>query len=112
MTCARLAIAMLLAMGLFAEKPAPVTKPPRVIKRVAPEYTDKARAAGIEGRVVLKANLDEKGRVSNIGVLKRLDDGLDQKAVECLQKWQFSPALRNGVPVPTRMHVEITFRRP
>jgi len=30
--------------------------------------------------------------------------------VECLQQWRFTPAMRNGEPVPEKASVEINFR--
>jgi outer membrane biosynthesis protein TonB len=36
--------------------------------------------------------------------------GLDEKAVECLEKWEFNPALKDGEPVAVRATVEINFR--
>jgi protein TonB len=47
---------------------------------------------------------------SEIKVVRGLGSGLDEKAVECLQQWRFTPAMRNGEPVPEKASVEINFR--
>ncbi len=52
------------------------------------------------------------GIPSNIKVVNGLGKGLDEKAVECFQKWRFSPAMRGGEPVPVRGQASITFRLP
>jgi periplasmic protein TonB len=50
--------------------------------------------------------------VTEIKVTRGLGKGLDEKAVECLRKWRFSPATRHGEPVPAKATVEIVFRLP
>jgi TPR repeat protein len=35
--------------------------------------------------------------------------GLDEKAIEAVQQWKFSPALKNGDPVPVEIAVEVEF---
>jgi TPR repeat protein len=36
--------------------------------------------------------------------------GLEQKAIECVQKWRFKPGLKNGSPVPVTVSIEVNFR--
>jgi protein TonB len=36
--------------------------------------------------------------------------GLDQKAIEAVQKWRFRPGLKDGQPVPTSAVMEVNFR--
>jgi len=45
-------------------------------------------------------------------VVKGLGKGLDEKAVECVQKWHFKPATHNSEPVSVKATVEINFRLP
>lgn len=54
--------------------------------------------------------VDNKGNVSRIDVVKPLDKGLDKSAVETVRTWKFKPGTRNGVPIPIKVMVEITFR--
>jgi periplasmic protein TonB len=92
--------------------PAPKGASPKLIKRVAPEYTPEALDAKLEGSVQLSATIGIDGVPSDIKVIKSLGKGLDEKAIECLKKWQFSPAIRNGEPVPVASQVEIEFKLP
>lgn len=52
----------------------------RVVK-----YTDEAEQLGIEGQVTLRIELDEKGGVHSVKVLKGLGHGLDQRVVDAFK---------------------------
>jgi TonB family protein len=83
---------------------------PKMIKEVAPEYSEEARAAGLEGTVVLSVVIDEEGVPQNVEVKKELGLGLDEKAIEAVQQWRFEPAMRDGKPVRVAAQVEVNFR--
>jgi periplasmic protein TonB len=85
---------------------------PKVIQRVAPEYTPEALDAKLEGSVHLSAMIGTDGVPSDIKVTKSLGKGLDEKAIECFKKWRFSPAIRNGEPTPMSSEVAIIFKLP
>jgi protein TonB len=85
---------------------------PKVIQRVAPEYTPEALDAKLEGSVHLSAMIGTDGVPSDIKVTKSLGKGLDEKAIECFKKWRFSPAIRNGEPTPVSSEVAIIFKLP
>jgi protein TonB len=36
--------------------------------------------------------------------------GLDEAALDCVTRWRFNPALKNGQPVATIAHVPVSFR--
>jgi TonB family protein len=74
------------------------------------EYTDEARKAKLQGSCTLEFAVGEDGLARDIHVTRALGDGLDEKAVEALQRWRFEPATKDGKPVPTRTSVEMTFR--
>lgn len=77
-----------------------------------PEYTREAREAKLEGAVILSAVIGADGVPASIAVVRGLGMGLDEKAVECLGKWCFQPATRDGKPVPMEVRFEIDFRLP
>jgi len=83
---------------------------PKIVKKVEPEYTKEAAKKKIEGVVVLNTTIGVDGVPADIKVEKTLDHGLDRKAIECLRKWRFSPALRDQGPIPTTVRVEMNFR--
>jgi TonB family protein len=85
---------------------------PMVIEKTEPEYTKEALDAKLEGFVALSITVSVDGVASDIQIVKGLGFGLDEKAVECLKKWRFSPATRNGEPIPAKAQVEIRFKLP
>jgi TonB family protein len=81
-----------------------------ILYKVDPEYTDEARSAKFEGTIVLSVAIDEGGYPTNIKVVRGLGLGLDEKAVECLQKWIFFPAMKDGTPMQSTAMLELNFR--
>ena len=90
-------------------KVAQVQTPPKVVSKVEPNYTDDARDAKIQGPVVLSLIVDRQGRAQNIRVTKSLDKGLDQQAMDAIEKWHFSPGIKNGKPVRVAATIEVNF---
>jgi periplasmic protein TonB len=82
----------------------------KIIRKVDPEYTKEALDAKLQGVVVLSFVVAVDGIPSEITVVRGLGSGLDEKAVECLQQWRFTPATRNGEPVPEKVSLEMIFR--
>ena len=70
-------------------------------------HADIARAAKIEGIVILEATIDERGVVTDARVLRSVPT-LDQAALTALKQWRYTPTLLNGVPV--RVLMTVTFR--
>jgi TonB family protein len=92
------------SVGGDVSAPIPIYKP-------EPAYSEEARKAKYEGTVLLRIVVDAQGNVNrDVRVVKPLGLGLDEKAVQAVQTWKFKPAMRNGVPVPVRVGVEVIFR--
>jgi TonB family protein len=84
--------------------------PPRVTYAPDPEYSEKARSAGYQGTCVLWLIVDTNGVPHDIKVTRSLGMGLDEKAIEAVRTWRFKPAMKDGVPVPVQINVEVSFR--
>jgi periplasmic protein TonB len=80
-----------------------VTKMPLPRGRCSGEYTDGAKAAGIEGTVVLDLVVGADGVPREITVVKGLPHGLTEAAVAAVQKCRFVPGERDGSPVAVRL---------
>ncbi len=83
---------------------------PRPISKTEPKYTPEAKAAHIEGKVVLKIVVGEDGTVHDIRVVQSLDEGLDRNAVAAVSTWLFEPAKEDGKPVTVEASVDINFK--
>ena len=83
---------------------------PRVQSRSDPEYTVQAKDAKVEGTVLLSVVVGTDGLAHYINVVKGIGNGLDEKAVEAVQKWSFEPGLKDGQPVDVRASIEINFK--
>ena len=71
---------------------------------------EEARAAKLNGSVLLSIVVDTDGGATNIHVLKGLGMGLDEKAVEAVAKWKFRPGMKGGVPVNVYAQVQVNFQ--
>jgi periplasmic protein TonB len=90
-------------IGGGVSAPVPVVRP-------EPEYSEEARKAKWQGAVMLSLVVDENGVPQDIKVVRSLGLGLDQKAIEAVQKWRFKPGLKDGKPVPVSANIEVNFR--
>ncbi len=84
--------------------------PPVLIHKREPDYTEAARAAGVQGSVLLDMVVQPDGTAGAIEVRRSLDPGLDAKAIECVRDWRFRPGMKDGKPVPVKASAEIHFR--
>ncbi len=83
-------------------------RPPTRTTNIAPLYPAEARAAGVQGRVVIDARIDADGRVRNARVLESIPD-LDQAALDAVLQWEFSPPLVSGASSAVLMTVTVQF---
>ncbi len=93
-----------------AEKPKRVTRRPQLVYKVEPEYSDDARRAKIQGIVLLAANVDIRGRLQDIRVVRPVGLGLDEKAIAAAMLWRFQPAVADDHPVSYPVTIEVSFR--
>jgi TonB family protein len=82
---------------------------PKLIFSPDPEYSEKARRTRLQGLVVLSVVVDPKGRAQDIRVIRSLGGGLDEKAIEAVRAWKFSPATKDGVAVAVKVKLEVAF---
>ena len=83
---------------------------PHVLYEPDPEYSDEARRAKYQGNVILSLIVDATGRVRDIRIARSVGMGLDEKAIEAVQKWKFAPGMKDGHPVAVQVSVEVNFR--
>jgi TonB family protein len=84
--------------------------PPKVLYKVNPDYAQEDKDAKIEGTVLLQMIVTAEGNAEDIKIVRSLSPGLDQKAIEAIQRWTFQPGTKDGTAVPVWATVEMNFR--
>ena len=84
---------------------------PVVVIEVKPDYTAEAKAARIQGEVLLDTVVLADGHVGDVQVARSLDTvyGLDQQAIDAAKQWTFKPGTKDGKPVAVRVSIKLTF---
>ena len=83
---------------------------PALVYKVEPEYSEEARKAKYQGVVTLYVEVEPTGKASHIRVLHGLGLGLDEKAIEAVKRWVFTPGRKDGRPVTVAATIEVNFR--
>jgi TonB family protein len=81
---------------------------PEAITKVPPIYPPEARAAGVDGTVIVQVLVDRDGLVKDTRMVKSIPM-LDAAAEACVRQWVFKPALTLDRPVTTWVAVPIKF---
>lgn len=74
-------------------------------------YPTIASAAGIEGKVIVNAYVNEYGNVTRTEVVKGIGYGCDEAAVDAIRSTGFKPGMQRGKPVNVRITIPIVFKR-
>jgi TonB family protein len=81
------------ALKDFPPSATPALKP---LSAVRPDYPPAAKAAGIQGEVMLRVNVEKDGSVSDVETLNG-DSQLAQAAMEAVRQWRYAPMEKAGV---------------
>ena len=74
-------------------------------------YPEIAQEAGIEGKVIIQAFIDEKGRVQSMTVLQGIPNtGLNEAAMAAIKKTRFKPAQQRDRPVGVYISIPVNFK--
>ncbi len=85
---------------------------PKVLYSVDAEFTDEARRAHYQGTCIVGLIVDAEGNPQDVHIVRPLDHGLSEKALEAVRKYRFTPALKdNMTPVPVTIQIEVDFKR-
>lgn len=81
----------------------------QLIQKVDPPYPPIARAARIEGQVVLTAVISQRGEIENLALVSG-HPMLVPAAIDAVKQWHYRPFLLNGSPVEVETTITITFQ--
>ncbi|HEX9251476.1 MAG TPA: energy transducer TonB [Ignavibacteriaceae bacterium] len=73
-------------------------------------YPEIAKLAGIQGRVIIQAFIDESGSVVHAKVLNGIGGGCDEMAIDAVKQTKFNPGKQNGKPVKVQVTIPILFK--
>jgi periplasmic protein TonB len=88
--------------------PEPVGGIEAMIKNVV--YPVSAKDAGVEGKVLVKAIIDENGYVTETSILKSVNDDCDNAAMDAIKKTKFTPGIKDDKPVKAEVTIPVMFK--
>ena len=86
-------------------------KPPKATHSPDPDYPDLPPYTEPNGIVDMLVGINAKGRVELVHVLRASNDAFQQSAVSTVKTWKFTPAKKDGKPVPVQVTVEMKFAK-
>lgn len=96
--------------GTASHGKAGISQGPEIIERTPPRYPREAAEDKIEGKVEMQFTVNADGRVQDVTVLSSEPaDVFDAAAVEAIGAWRFTPARKDGKPVPVQTKQTINF---
>jgi len=75
-----------------------------------PDSNEFAQTAGVAGMALYHTIIGADGQPGEIAVARPIGFGLDESAVASIRKAKFSPATKNGQPVPVMLDLVVQFR--
>lgn len=84
-------------------------RPPAKVRDAAPAYPAIARAARVQGVVIVEATIGVNGKVQDARILRSIPL-LDAAALDAVRQWEYTPTRLNGTPVAVLMTVTVNFR--
>jgi TonB family protein len=91
-------------------RPGSGIEPPRLLREVKADFTEDARQRGIAGDVILEIVVRRDGSVGDVKILQGLGGGLNDRAVQAVRQWRFTPAYRQGAAVDVIVEVAVEFK--
>jgi len=79
-----------------------------LLQKTVPQYPAIAKAARIQGTVVLQATISKNGGIENLRVVSG-PPMLQQAAMDAVRSWRYKPYLLNGDPVEVETTVNVVF---
>lgn len=82
---------------------------PKVKNAVQPAYPAELRNKDVVGGAIFELIVDANGKLTQLKTLRASHPEFEKAARESLEKWEFSPAQKDGQPVESRSRIAIVF---
>jgi periplasmic protein TonB len=79
-----------------------------LIQKIEPQYPPLARAARVQGEVILSAIIDGSGQITNLQLVSG-HPMLVPAAIAAVKQWRYKPYLLNGQPVEVETTITVIF---
>jgi len=79
-----------------------------ILKKTVPVYPALAKAARVQGTVVLQGTISKEGTVENLRVISG-SPMLTQAAIDAVEQWVYRPYLLMGEPVEVETQINVIF---
>lgn len=89
------------------ELPEPIGGMSAIHERI--DYPEIAKRANIQGRVYVRAFVDEKGDVQKVELLKGIGAGCDEEIIRVVKETKFKPGRQRGKPVKVQVALNFLF---
>lgn len=86
---------------------------PRALSQAKPVYSERARAMGLEGSVVVKYDIEANGRVVNINIISATPKNLFERDVKkAMARWRYEPRIAKNLQITFyfKLNGDITLR--
>ena len=95
--------------SLYGSLSGPLIRPALPVYGPSPKAKLDVLPGRQEGSVIVEITIDEQGRIVGTRVLQSLGPVIDQRVLEALADWRFTPATRNGIAISSLQDVYFHF---
>jgi len=96
-------LALTSASLVAADSNSTVDRPAQAVTTVAPTYPYLMRHSGAAAEITVSFNVNAKGVVTGAKVVDSTNPEFIAATLEALKKWSFTPAIKEGKPVESRV---------
>lgn len=86
-----------------------IDKRPSFLQKAVLVYPLKERRRGREGLVVVEVDIDSKGSIRDLRIVKSGGENFDEAAIAMIKSSTFSPGYKKSEPVAVRMRFNVRF---
>ena len=83
---------------------------PKLLSSLEPASNDYAQKNNIAGMTLLSTVVGASGKPGSVTIVRPIGFGLDEQAVDAVERAHFRPGMHDGQAVPVEVNVQVTFR--
>lgn len=83
---------------------------PKATYQIDPEFSEEARKEKQAGSTMIRLVVGTDGLPRDLRLRCGAEAGLNEKALDAVKRWKFTPGTKDGKPVPVEIEVEVEFK--